>query len=796
MSDWSLVFEGFDPEKERLREALCTLGNGYFATRGAAPESEADPIHYPGTYLAGGYNRLKTDIAGRTIENEDLVNLPNWLLFSFRTEGANWLSIRAVDILSYQQELDFRKGILLRKFVYQDNQGRRTMVTNRRFVNMGNHHLGGLEVTITPQNWSGQINFRSGLDGRIVNAGVERYKALNNKHLQPLETTEVENDGIFLLMETTQSKLRVAEAARTQFFLEDSLINVNRQLVSEPGYLAHECSLNLKKGQELIVEKIAALYTSRDRAISECGQQAQAAIKEADRFSPLVRTHIQRWDRLWQRSDIILEDGQESQWVLRFHLFHLLQTASPNSIDLDVGIPARGLHGEAYRGHIFWDELFILPLLNLRIPDITKSLLQYRYRRLNQARRNAQAAGFRGAMYPWQSGSTGREESQNLHLNPESGRWTPDNTRLQRHVNAAIVFNTWQYYQVTGDSEFLSFYGGEMILEIARLFASMTSYNQTRNKYEVRNVMGPDEYHDRYPEAEVPGLHNNSYTNIMAVWVLCRALDVMKMLPDDHRTELRQVLHIQKQEVEHWDEISRNMYIPHHDEGIISQFEGYDRLEEFDWERYRLKYGEIQRLDRILEAEGDTTNRYKVSKQADVLMLFYLFSSEELRQLFRRLGYPFKYETIPLNIKYYLSRTSHGSSLSRVVHSWVTARSDREKAWEWLQEDLKVDIDDIQLGTTPEGIHLGAMAGTVDLVQRVYTGIETRGDTLFLNPCLPAKLEGLGLRIFYRGHSLDIRISHKNLTVSSQQGIAPSIKIGVRKKRHTLKPGHSIKVQL
>ncbi|UCE63680.1 MAG: glycoside hydrolase family 65 protein, partial [Nitrospirota bacterium] len=277
MSDWSLVYEGFDPEKERLREALCTLGNGYFATRGAAPESEADPIHYPGTYLAGGYNRLKTDIAGRTVENEDLVNLPNWLLLSFRMEGANWLSIRAVDILSYQQELDFRKGLLLRKFVFRDNQGRQTMVTSRRFVHMGNHHFGGLEMTITPQNWSGRISVRSGLDGRIVNAGVERYKALNNKHLQPLESAEVENDGIFLLMETTQSKLRVAEAVRTQFFLEDSLIHVNRQLVSEPGFLAHECSLNLKKGQELTVEKIVALYTSRDRAISECGQQAQAA---------------------------------------------------------------------------------------------------------------------------------------------------------------------------------------------------------------------------------------------------------------------------------------------------------------------------------------------------------------------------------------------------------------------------------------------------------------------------------------------------------------------------------------
>ena len=578
MNDWSLVYEGFHPDRERLREALCTLGNGYFATRGAAHESEASPAHYPGTYLAGGYNRLKTDIAGRTIENEDLVNLPNWLPLTFRLEGGNWFSLGAVDILSYKQELDLRQGVLHRSIVFQDHQGRKTTISSRRFVHMGNQHYAGLELTITPENWAGSIYLRSGLDGRVVNAGVERYKGLNNKHLHLLESAQVDDDGIFLLMETTHSKVRIAEAARTQLFLQESPVVVNRDLVADAEYVAEECTLDLQKGERLTIEKIVALYTSRDRGISECGLEAQAAIKHAERFSTLLQTHGQRWDRLWQRSDIVIHDGRDSQLALRLHVFHLLQTVSPKSIDLDVGIPARGLHGEAYRGHIFWDELFIFPLLNLRIPDITKSLLLYRYRRLDQARRNAQEAGFRGALFPWQSGSDGREESQTLHVNPESGRWTPDNSSLQRHVNAAIAYNVWQYYQVTGDWEFLSFYGGEMILEIARLFASLATYNQSLRRYEMRNVMGPDEYHDRYPDAEEPGLHNNAYTNIMAVWVLCRALDVMDMLADDHRTELRQVLNIKKDEVERWNEISRKMYVPYHDGGIISQFEGYERL--------------------------------------------------------------------------------------------------------------------------------------------------------------------------------------------------------------------------
>jgi alpha,alpha-trehalase len=231
------------------------------------------------------------------------------------------------------------------------------------------------------------------------------------------------------------------------------------------------------------------------------------------------------------------------------------------------------------------------------------------------------------------------------------------------------------------------------------------------------------------------------------------------------------------------------MFIPFHDHGIISQFEGYEDLEEFDWDRYRQQYGDIHRLDRILEAEGDSTNRYKLSKQADVLMLFYLFSSDELGLLFTRLGYPFTYSTIPQNIAYYLSRTVHGSSLSRMVHSWVMARSDREQAGGLWKDALRVDVSDIQSGTTAEGIHLGAMAGTVDLIQRGYTGLETRGGTLYFNPCLPKGLKALNLRLFYRGHSLDVSVTQDTFQIGSRPGRAAPIQVSIKGKSQKLKPG-------
>jgi alpha,alpha-trehalase len=246
---------------------------------------------------------------------------------------------------------------------------------------------------------------------------------------------------------------------------------------------------------------------------------------------------------------------------------------------------------------------------------------------------------------------------------------------------------------------------------------------------------------------------------------------------------------IEQKEIDRWDEISHKMRVVFHDDGIISQFEGYDQLEEFDWEGYRQKYGDIHRLDRILEAEGDTPNRYRASKQADVVMLFYLFSAGELRELFERLGYPFEYDTIPKNVSYYLQRTSHGSTLSRMVHSWVLARSDRAGSWSLFKQALESDIADVQGGTTPEGIHLGAMAGTADLLQRAYTGIAVRSDVLWLHPLLPDDVRGLFLRLRFRKHWLEINISGDRLKVSTSEDAPGPMKLGFKQEVHLLEPG-------
>ena len=439
------------------------------------------------------------------VENEDLVNLPNWLPLTFRPQGGDWFDPAQGEILAFRQQLDLRAGILHRHLRFRDRQGRITGIRYRRLVHMRHPHLAALEMVLTPENWSGTVEFRSALDGRVINDGVPRYRRLASRHLEPQAAEEIDAETIFLQMRTNQSQVRIAQAARTRLFVNGAGATPARQLHREPDYIAQLITLPLRQGEEIRVEKVVTLYTSRDRAISESGLQARQAIARAGSFAALHASHSQRWEQLWRHFDLELEvaDGEKDRdlLILHLHLFHLLQTVSMHTMDLDVGVPSRGWHGEAYRGHIFWDELFIFPFLNLRIPEITRALLQYRYRRLNEARAAARAAGYGGAMFPWQSGSDGREESQQLHLNPRSGRWLPDSTRLQRHVNAAIAYNIWQYFQVTRDMEFLSFYGAEMLLEIARFWASIATWNEALERYEIVGVMGPDEYHDAYPGA-------------------------------------------------------------------------------------------------------------------------------------------------------------------------------------------------------------------------------------------------------------------------------------------------------
>ncbi|MET8703517.1 glycosyl hydrolase family 65 protein [Kitasatospora sp. NPDC004723] len=777
---WVLRYEGFDPAEEGLREALCAVGNGYLVTRGAAPESVADGVHYPGTYLAGCYHRAVSTVAGRPVTNEDLVNAPNWLSLTFRTPGGTWFSGPPAE---QTLELDLRRGLLTRTALVVDDEGRRTRLVQRRLASQARPHVVALESTFTAENWSGPLEVRSALDGVVANRGVARYRGLADRHLVPAGQGVTEGGLCWVEVAAPGAPLRIALAARTR--APDGTVAVTYE--HGDGRAAELRVLELPSGRPVIVEKVAAVHTSRDPAIGTPLASSLLLAAEAGGFAELLAEHALRWSELWRHCRI--EADFDGAGALHLALFHLLQTYSEHSVDLDVGVPARGLHGEAYRGHIFWDELFVLRLLDLRFPELARSVLRHRHRRLDAARRAAREAGFRGAMYPWQSASDGREESQQLHLNPLSGRWLPDHTHLERHVGSAVAYNIWKYYEATGDLEFLSSAGAETLLEIARFWSSAAVHDPGRGRWSIRGVLGPDEYHDAYPGADLPGLDDNAYTNVLASWVLARAQDALRVLPAYRRGELCERLALDDPELDRWQEVGRRLHVPFHD-GVLSQFEGYERLAELDWAACRQRYPDLRRLDRILEAEGDTVNRYQASKQADALMLWYLFSAREVRDLLRHLGYPAPHELFRRTTNYYLRRTVHGSTLSSVVHAWVLTRSDRRASWRYFRDALVADLLDAQHGTTAEGIHLGAMAGAVDLLQRCYTGLETGEDELRLDPHLPSALGRLELELCYRGHrGVVVTVDRRTVTVGLREDGPGTIRIRCRGTAATLRPG-------
>ena len=790
MDGFLLTYDGFEPGSEGLREALTSTGNGYLCTRGAAEWEEADGVHYPGTYVHGGYNRETTILSSVPVLNEDLVNMPNWLVLQLRIEGGEAIRLAEVDLLGYRHELDIRYATIVRRVRFRDLSGRETTLHSRRFVSMGDAHHAGIEWTLVPENWSGHVEVVTAIDGRVSNGGVARYRQLEGRHLNPVSPRTFGPEVIALKAETRQSNLYISHAARTRVFAADQCLQVERRLYQVEDYIQQVLAFDVQQGTAMRVEKMVAFYTSRDPAVSDTlVRAARSAARHAD-FAAAFERHTAAWDELWQVCDMRVSGDESVQQLLRLHIAHVLQVCSRHTADLDAGMPARGLNGEAYRGHVFWDEIYAFPFFNVRLPEVTRGLLMYRYRRMGEARAAAHEAGFGGAMFPWQSGSEGIEETQRVHLNPVSGLWEPDLSRNQRHVNAAIFYNIWHYFQTTHDQAFLRDYGAEMMLEITRFWASIACFNPERERYEIHGVMGPDEFHDKYPGALQGGLRNNAYTNVLVAWLCGIAGQLLPLLPASRSEALRTRLGIGDDELAVWQDMSRRMFVPFLGDGIISQFEGYEDLEELDWDAYRAKYGNIQRLDRILRAEGKDPNRYKVTKQADTVMLFFLFRQEELREIFGRLGYDYRADTLTRNVAYYDRRTSHGSTLSFVTHAGVLAAVDPESSWDRFLVALHSDADDIQGGTTKEGIHMGVMAGTLDLMQRNYAGARVYDGVLHFNPQLPSRLDSLSFSMQFRDTPIQVTLTGDHLTLAVHpEGASRPVRVAVRDDARELRPG-------
>ena len=795
---WNLHYSSWSPREERLREALTSTGNGYMGVRGAFECGIASQHHYPGTYIAGLFNKLPSEVHGQTIWNNDMVNCPNWLPIDFRIGNGDFINPLEQKVLSYVQNLDLRHGLMERELVIQDTLGWITRIKSQRFCSMDNPHIAAIRFTIEPVNYTAEVEIRSSIDGRVENKGVSRYSSLASDHLENVDQGETEQ-GIFLHVRTRYSKHDIVTHARTTCSCTKGIgLEPERKVVSAPRSISELFTLPLSADQGCTIEKVVSMHTSQDYGQLDPVNAGLVTLQASGDFDELLESHVRAWDALWERSDMLIQGDRFTQKVLRLHIYHLISTASPHNQHIDAGIPARGLNGEGYRGHIFWDEIYILPFFIQHAPEIARALLMYRYRRLDAAREYASENGYKGAMFPWQGADDGREETPVIHYNPRSGAWDPDFSCRQRHVSIAVFYNTWRYINDTGDKEFLNGFGAEMMFEIARFWASIATFSPETGRYHIEGVMGPDEFHEELPGSGKHGIRDNSYTNIMTVWLLEKAVEITETLDPEVMNRLMELLNIGHDEFKQWRDIMSKMNVLIDSDGILEQFDGYMELNELDWNHYKHKYGNIHRMDRILKAENDSPDNYKVAKQADVLMTFYTLTPAEVCGILERLGYkaPDTLRLVRQNYAYYEPRTSHGSTLSKVVHSIISSylQDGHETAWTWFNEALKSDINDTQGGTTQEGIHCGVMAGTIDTVTRYFAGIAFHNGVLSVKPNIPARWKKFETRLFFRGSLYRISLSTDSASITLLQSDSTELPALVYGRTITLPKGEEVTV--
>lgn len=795
--EWFLTYNGFDPGDEKLRETLTTVGNGYLGTRGASECESAGFNFYPGTHISGIFNKTPSKVHGQDIWNNDFVNCPNWLPVEFKIGNGEFKSPFSMEILSYSHRLNMREGTMERDLVVKDKVGRITRISSRRVASMADAHLCALKFDLTPLNYSAKITFRSSIDGNVENGGVARYSALNTHHLCRVSAGKTE-EGIYLHTETTHSRYQIVMASKSVLLEDGKALDTPKEVIQNKACVSEEMQIMAMENNRYSLEKFVYIRTSLDRTPGDLRALCLDSLAKIRTFQGVFGPHSKSWKALWQKADIRVTGDRFVQRVLRLHIYHLLVTASPHNASRDAGMPARGLSGEAYRGHIFWDELYILPFFDSNFPEISKALLMYRYNRLDAAREYAKANGYIGAMYPWQTADDGTEETQEVHYNPESKKWDPDLSRNQRHVSIAVFANTWRYVSWTGDKTFLKDYGAEMMLDIARFWGGIADYDEETGKYHISGVMGPDEFHEALPDSNEHGLKDNAYTNIMVVWLLERALETLDELPPKVRKRIVEKIGLTEEETDKWQDMVTKLNVIFTEDGIISQFDGYMELDELDWEAYRKRFYSIHRMDRILKAEGDSPDHYKVAKQADTLMTWYVLEPEEVARILNQLGYsvddPLK--LLKDNYDYYEQRTSHGSTLSKVVHAVISKYIySSDISWDWFMEAMHSDIEDTQGGTTIEGIHTGVMAGTLEVLKQDFAGLNMSSSPMKVDPDLPAHWGEMKFSFIWQKIWFDLIIDQDRVNMTAYHKGDKVVPVEIFGKQYDLKPGMTVEAK-
>lgn len=723
---WRVEQEGFDPALEHAMESLYTVGNGYLGVRGALdmplPGSQGD------LFIAGIYDRKQSSLPYSELEfltenrNDpfgEIVSLPFPFRVGISVDGKP-LEMTQSHWHGHRRTLDLRRGVFSARYRFEDERGGAFTVETWRCASLSQPHLLLQEVRITCETHDATVE----LDA----SASDKDLALVHPHLRPCSVQAMPGLDV-RAYDTQASGFRIALATRVC-------------LNTEPGEGVF-WQVAGKRGVPICMRRYVCVFTSRDAADPVAAAVSAVRAERWETFSAALEAHHAKWAEFWRVADVRTENAAAAAQALRFNAYHLRIGADH---DPGVSVGARTLSGRAYEGHVFWDvEIFMLPYFMHTSPDIARSLLLYRHRTLEGARRRARELGYRGACYAWESTVTGADTTPQSIILKTTGRKIPIYTGFEQiHVTADVAHGVWRYFQATGDEAFLREAGVEILLDTARFWASRC-VRGADSAYHIRGVTGPDEYHH--------SVDDNAYTNWMArlnlqhaVWA---ARWLAKRFPDECESLCAQ-LALEQAEIETWDEIARALHFPEpNKDGVIEQFAGFFDLHPSlpaESERFRPP------LERLFAAEQ--INASQLIKQADVLMLFFLFPDA------------FPPALLETNYAYYEPRTDHGSSLSPPVHAALAARlGRREEAWRYLRRALWLDLENA-MGNSTLGVHPACMAGAWQALVFGILGVRFSEEGPSVEPDAPQRLpagwQAIELTLAHRVRTHLLRVAKEN----------------------------------
>lgn len=719
---WHLRESGFTPDYLRYYESIFALGNGYLGTRGSFEENVQS--NSPATLIAGLYDRDPEDVT-------ELANVANWLGIEISIDGEP-INIAHSRVVEHERILDLQTGVLHRRSLFQLHSNRHLQIISRRFVSVADIHVMGIEYSlrVIDSRASAKMVLSCGFDGSVTNEG--------RKHFSVTDSGSLEDNGLFICQKALHSDHQIAMVSRLRLFKDQDMLSGGCKLTEGADSISAVFDVAIEPGIQYRLEKIVAIYSSRESSDPKAAMKAKYDELREPLFRTLLEEHAKVWAKRWENSDIEIGGDDLAQLALRFSIFHLLQASS--EIDDRISIPAKALTGFGYKGHVFWDtDIFMLPYFNVSNPLLSRNMLTYRYHTLAEAKKRAKAKGYQGALFAWESADTGEETTpqfvKHLTENKIVRIWSGD---TEQHISSDVAYAVWQYFMATRDTDFLLKHGAEIILETARFWVSRAEYNAKKKRYEIRKVIGPDEYHEN--------IDNNYFTNAMAQWNIRKGIEIYSSLKKDHAADWERItgkISLKDKELAKWRTVAEKLFI-HFDQKrkVFVQFDGFMALENVDLEKYE---GRTQPMDVVLGP--DRISKSKISKQADVLMMLSLFResfSKEIKQA---------------NWDLYEPLCGHGSSLSPATHSLVASDLGLlDVAYRFFAQTAGIDLRD-KMGNSGHGIHAATAGGLLQAAIFGFAGIRITEDGVVVNPRLPRHWKSMKFNLWYNGKRIRMCIN-------------------------------------